>query len=61
VDPDSLDSAFQVHLNTRPDLAFQVHLDTDPDTDPLRIQGFGDQNVKKEIQLNIFDQKLQFT
>ncbi len=55
VDPDSLDPAFQVHFNTDPDLALQVHLDTDPDpdTDPIRIQGFGEQKVKEEIKLII--------
>ncbi len=55
MDPDSLDPAFKVHLNTDPDLTFQVHLDTDPDpdTDPIRIRGFGEQKVKEEIQLKI--------
>ncbi len=34
--------------------------DTDPD--PIRIQGFDDQNLKEKIRMkNFFDQKLQFT
>ncbi len=38
--------------NTRavdPDPAFQVNPVTDPGTDPIRIQGFDDQKVKKKI------------
>jgi hypothetical protein len=37
-----------------------VNLDLDPD--PIRIQGFDDQKLKKKIQTKRFiDQKLQFT
>jgi hypothetical protein len=37
------------------DPAFKVNPDMDPDPDPIRIQGFDDQKVKKKkIQLNIF-------
>jgi hypothetical protein len=36
-----------------PDPAFQ--LNPDPDTDPIRIQGFDDQKLKKKkIQMKIF-------
>jgi hypothetical protein len=53
-----------------PDPAFQAEYrsgsgsNTDPD--PIRIQGFYDQNLKKQNQLEknkkkILDQKLQFT
>jgi hypothetical protein len=35
------------------------------DTDPIRTQGFNDQNLKKKItagkNLYFFDQKMQFT
>ncbi len=38
---------------------------TDPDPDPIRIQGFNDQKLKKitaeNLLLFFFDQKLQFT
>ncbi len=40
------------------DQAFQV--DPDPYTDPIRIQGFDDQKVRKKLQQNFFYQKLQF-
>jgi hypothetical protein len=42
--------------NTRvvdPDPAFQVNPVTDPGTDPIRIQGFDNQKLKKKIQLKI--------
>jgi hypothetical protein len=45
-----------------------MEANTDPDTDPdpIRIQGFNDQNLFKKITAekenkNFFDQKLQFT
>jgi hypothetical protein len=40
VDPDS--------LNPDPDPVFQVNSDTDPDLDPIRIQGFDEQNMKRK-------------
>jgi hypothetical protein len=41
-------------------------MDSNPDPDPIRIQGFKDQNLKKKIKAEkkltfSFDQKLQFT
>jgi hypothetical protein len=42
-----------------------LRLETNTDPDPIRIQGFNDQKLKKKLQLNkkknFFDQKLQFT
>jgi hypothetical protein len=36
--------------------------DTDSDLDPIRIQGYDDQKLKKKkTDEKIFDQKLQFT
>ncbi len=50
--------------DTDPYPALQVNPDTDPDPDPIRIQDFYDQILKKKIQLTKFlsflDQKLQF-
>ncbi len=49
-----------------PGVAFKVNLDPNMDPDPIRNQGFDDQNFKNEkIQVKcfvyFFDQKLQFT
>ncbi len=43
-------------LNPNLDPAFQVNPDpdTDPDLDPIQIQGFVDQKLKKKIQLIFF-------
>jgi hypothetical protein len=41
-------------VDTDPDPAFQVNPDTEPDPDPVRIQGFDDQKLKKKIQLKFF-------
>jgi hypothetical protein len=43
-----------------------VDANTDPDPDPIRIQGFNDQKLKKKITAEnffkfFFDQKLHFT
>jgi hypothetical protein len=43
-----------------------MEANTDPDPDPIRIQGFNDQKLKKitaekKIEFFFFDQKLQFT
>jgi hypothetical protein len=43
-----------------------MEANTDPDPDPMRIQGFNDQKLKKNQQLKkkikfFLDQKLQFT
>jgi hypothetical protein len=43
-----------------------LRLETNPDPDPIRIQGFNDQKLKKKITAEkififFFDQKLQFT
>ncbi len=43
MDPDS--------FNPDPDPAFQVN----PDLDPIRIQGFDDQKLKKKIQLKFIN------
>jgi hypothetical protein len=56
-DPDTdPDPAFQVNLDPYP--AFQVN----PDQDPIWIQGFDDQKLKKKKYTRIFFffQKLQF-
>ena len=39
-----------------------MEANTDPDPDPIRIQGFNDQKLKKKNswKKNFFDQKLQF-
>jgi hypothetical protein len=43
-----------------------MEANTDPDPDPIQIQGFNDQKLKKKITAEklffiFFDQKLQFT
>ena len=41
-----------------------MEANTDPDPDPIRIQGFNDQKLKKNSwkkNKKILDQKLQFT
>jgi hypothetical protein len=48
VDPDSMNS----DPDTDPDQAFQVNPDSD--TDPIRIQGFDDQKLKKKKYSRIF-------
>ena len=48
-----------------PDLDPVFRLETNPDPDPIRVQGFNDQKLKKNtVEKNtkfVFDQKLQFT
>ncbi len=47
-------------MDPDPDPAFQVNPDTDPD--PICIQGFDDNKLKKKIQMkSFFDKKFQFT
>ncbi len=57
MDPDSLNP----DPDADPDTAFQAN----PDPDPIWIQGFDDQKLKKKIQLKkcfiFFKSKLQFT
>jgi hypothetical protein len=41
-------------LDPDPDPAFQVNPDPGMDPDPILIQGFDDQNLKKKIELKNF-------
>ncbi len=56
-------SFFRIRIQS---LRLETNTDPDPDLDPIRIQGFNDQKLKKKLQLKknlhfFFDQKLQFT
>ncbi len=41
-------------MNPDPDTAFRVNQDPDTDPDPIRIQGFDDQKLKKNTAENYF-------
>ncbi len=54
---------FRIRINLIRIRIQQLGLNTDPDPDPVRIEGFDDQKLEKNLQLEkmFLDQKLQFT